>query len=131
MTVPVEMTEECTESLAYPAALQTVIANLTFKLQKLNSYVYHNSPFITPSHTLFYRTTTLSGTKNILVYSLHSLSLSLTGWIFPVKFAMLVLALHFHVMLLLVFVLDGVTEFGIKGFNFRSLLRHAIFCCNT
>lgn len=25
MTVPVEMTEECTESLAYPAALQTVI----------------------------------------------------------------------------------------------------------
>lgn len=57
MTVPVEMAEECTESLAYPAALQTAIVSLTFKLQKLNSYVYHDSPFITPSHTLFYRTT--------------------------------------------------------------------------
>lgn len=49
----------------------------------------------------------------------------------PVKFAMVVLALPIHLMVLLVSVLDGVIELRIKGFNFKSPLRHAIFFAVT
>lgn len=50
-----------------------------------------------------------------------------TGWIFPVKFAMVVLALPIPLTLLLVSVVDGVTDLRIKIFSFWSLLKHAIF----
>lgn len=36
-----------------------------------------------------------------------------------------------HLMVLLVFVLDGVTELRMKGFILESGLWHACFCCNV
>lgn len=95
--------------------------------KKSSCYLYYDSLFIMWSHTLFHRIKPVCS-QSLCLFRTYSSPLLQDG---VFKCVVVVLPSPLHPMVLLVFVLDGVTELRMKGFSFGSGLWHACFCCNS